>query len=180
MRIRAAVLKVLTDEDMEQLNGAVDGMMRVLHEEPFNDQFSNFYNPELYADLQAQTTGEYAGVGILMGISPDGMYPEVVTVFDKTPAREADVREGDIIVKVDEDDTGMILPQVARRSRVSRGQPWPWRLLADETIFSTSPWSGVSSSSARSRVPRCLRLSRRCRDQQFCRRYRPTPRGSDP
>jgi len=107
--------KVLSDDDKEKLKyGAVDGMMRVLHNEPFNDKFSNFYDPELYADLQAQTTGEYAGVGVLMGLSADGMYPEVVTVFDNTPAQEEGVRQDDIIVEVDGEDTfGMILPKVA-------------------------------------------------------------------
>lgn len=105
----------------KMMYGAVEGLVGVLREKPYNDSFSHFYDPQLYEDLQAQTTGEYAGVGILMGITADGMYPEVSTVFDGTPAEEAGILEADIITEVDGESTfGMILPEVATRIK---GEP---------------------------------------------------------
>jgi len=115
--------KPLDDATKEKMMyGAVEGLVSVLREEPYNDNFTHFYDPELYADLQAQTTGEYAGVGILMGISADGMYPEVNSVFADTPAEEAGMLEADIITQVDGESTfGMILPEVATRIKGETG-----------------------------------------------------------
>jgi len=114
--------KPIDDKTKEKMMyGAVEGLVSVLREEPYNDNFTHFYDPELYADLQAQTTGEYAGVGILMGISADGMYPEVSSVFEDTPAEEAGILDADIITQVDGETTfGMILPEVATRIK---GEP---------------------------------------------------------
>jgi len=102
--------------------GALDGMFNELRKPPFKDEFSHFYNPELYDDLQAQTTGEYAGVGILMGQTADGMYPEVVTVFPNTPAEEKGMQQNDIITEIEGADTfGMILPEVATKIKGKPG-----------------------------------------------------------
>ena len=99
-------------------------MFSELREEPYKDEFSHFYNPELYSDLQAQTTGEYAGIGILMGVTADGMYPEVVTVFPNTPAEEKGIQQNDIITEIDGADTfGMILPEVATKIKGKPGSP---------------------------------------------------------
>ncbi len=114
-------MSISADEEKQLMYGAVSGMMNELRKEPFNDEFSHFYDPELYQDLEAQTTGEYAGIGILMGISADGMYPQVVTVFDNTSAAEVGIIEDDIITKInDEDAFGMYLPEVASQIR---GEP---------------------------------------------------------
>ncbi len=103
-----------TKQKMEY--AAVGGMLSVLREEPFKDEFTHFYDPDLYADLNAQTTGEYAGVGILMGVSADGHYPEIVTVFPNTPAEEAGLLKNDVIADIEGEDTfNMILPEVASK-----------------------------------------------------------------
>jgi carboxyl-terminal processing protease len=110
-----------TDNEKKLMYGAVSGMMNELRQDPFSDEFSHFYDPELYKDLEAQTTGEYPGIGILMGMSSDGMYPEVVTVFDNTSAMEVGMQKEDIITKIgDKDAFGMYLPQVAT---LIRGEP---------------------------------------------------------
>lgn len=103
-----------TKQKMEY--AAVTGMLSVLRDDPYNDDFTHFYNPELYKDLNAQTTGEYAGVGILMGLSADGHYPEIVTVFPNTPAEESGLHKDDVIAEIEGDDTfNMILPEVAAK-----------------------------------------------------------------
>jgi carboxyl-terminal processing protease len=94
--------------------GALKGMMSELSQPPFNDDFSHFYDPELYKDLNAQTTGKYAGIGVLMGQTSDGAYPQVETVFPKTPAEDAGIQVHDVIAEIDGKDTyDMILPEVA-------------------------------------------------------------------
>jgi carboxyl-terminal processing protease len=106
----------------ELVYGALSGMFSELRKDPYKDEFSHFYNPELYSDLQAQTTGEYAGVGVLMGVTADGMYPEVVTVFPNTPAEDKDVQPNDIITEIEGADTfGLILPEVATKIKGKPG-----------------------------------------------------------
>lgn len=115
--LKEMYFKEITEEDEERLiYGAIDGMFRVLHAEPFDDLYSNFYGPAMYEELEAQTTGEYAGIGILMGLTDDGMYAIVNRVFPGTPAEEAGVEDGDIIVEINgEDSYGMPLVQVASK-----------------------------------------------------------------
>ena len=120
--LREMYYKELTEEDEQRLiYGALKGMFMVLHDEPFEDRFSNFYGPEMYEELEAQTTGEYAGIGILMGLTDDGMYAIVNRVFLGTPAEEAGVQDQDIITEINGDDSyGMPLVQVATRIK---GEP---------------------------------------------------------
>lgn len=109
-----------TKQQMEY--AAVSGMLSVLRQEPYNDEFTNFYNPDLYQDLNAQTTGEYAGIGILMGLSADGHYPEIVTVFPNTPAEESGLMSNDVIAEIEgEDCFDMILPEVASKIKGPEG-----------------------------------------------------------
>ncbi|MBN2083072.1 S41 family peptidase [bacterium] len=118
MRILESDYYMPIDEEAKTnlVYGAIQGMVNELRKEPFNDNFSHFYDPELYKDLDAQTSGEYAGIGILMGTTPDGFYPEISSVFPNTPAEEAGIEPQDIITAVDDEDTfGMILPEVATR-----------------------------------------------------------------
>jgi carboxyl-terminal processing protease len=113
--------KIDAETEEKLVYAALRGMTTALQGEPFNDGFTLFYDPELYADLQAQTTGEYEGVGILMGLTDDVMYPQIVMVFPDTPAEEAGLEPDDIITEVDDADTfGMLLPEVAVRIK---GEP---------------------------------------------------------
>lgn len=119
---QAYFMEIDAAQRKELVYGALSGMFSELRKEPYKDEFSHFYNPELYNDLQAQTTGEYAGVGVLMGVTADGMYPEIVTVFPNTPAEEKDVQANDIITEIDGTDTfGLILPEVATKIKGKPG-----------------------------------------------------------
>jgi carboxyl-terminal processing protease len=105
----------------KMLYGALQGMLQPLRKDPYADDFTNFYDPEFYKNLMAETTGDYAGIGILMGVTADGAYPEVNTVFDNTPAAKAELMVDDVITEVAGEDTyGMILPEVANRIK---GEP---------------------------------------------------------
>ena len=74
--------------------GAIDGMLASL-----GDPYTVYYDAEEYADLIQETSGSYGGVGMVLQM--DGRLPTVVGVFDDTPASEALIEAGDIIVSVD-------------------------------------------------------------------------------
>ena len=73
--------------------GAARGALSVL------DPHSTFFSPEEYKSLLDSTEGEYAGIGIEMDM-PDGL-PEIISVFDDSPAAKAGVLASDQIVAID-------------------------------------------------------------------------------
>ena len=63
------------------------------------DPYAEYYTAAEYKELEKRYMGDYVGVGI--GVVQDGENVVVMTVFDDTPAAEAGITEGDIIVGVD-------------------------------------------------------------------------------
>jgi carboxyl-terminal processing protease len=115
-------VEVTPELQQKLIYAAVHGMLSVLREAPYKDDFTLFYDPDLYKELQTETTGDYAGVGILMTTTPDGQYPEVVNVFEGSGARDTGMAQGDIILKIDEEDAyQMPLPQVAAKIKGAPG-----------------------------------------------------------
>lgn len=114
-RLKDEYFMEITPEEEQKLRyAAVQGMLNALRAEPYKDDYSNFFTPELYEDLSAQTEGHYAGIGVLMGTDAQYPYPRVEQVFDGSPAKEKGLQKDDIIVSVDGKDTNaMILPEVA-------------------------------------------------------------------
>ncbi len=77
--------------------GAIKGMLSSL------DPHSNFLNPEAYKEMQAETKGEFGGIGIQIGIK-DGMLTVIAPIED-TPAYRAGIKAGDKIIKVNNEST---------------------------------------------------------------------------
>ncbi|MEM9621862.1 MAG: S41 family peptidase [Pseudomonadota bacterium] len=73
----------------ELLDNAIEGMMRGL------DDHSGYLNPSAYSSLEANTRGEFGGIGIELGLV-DG-YFTIISPMDDTPADEAGVEPGDRI-----------------------------------------------------------------------------------
>ena len=77
------------------LNGAIEGMFNVL-----GDPYSDYLNKDQTDLLNAKLNGRYKGIGIkIIDIYNQGIVIE--KVYDKTPAKKAKLKKGDIIVKVD-------------------------------------------------------------------------------
>src|SRR5215203_5202872 len=70
------------------LAGAVDGL----------DRFSKYISPSQYDEFEADTEGRFAGVGVTVEESDDGLV--VRSVIPDGPAEEAGIRVGDHIVAV--------------------------------------------------------------------------------
>ncbi|WP_439136208.1 S41 family peptidase, partial [Pseudomaricurvus sp.] len=81
-------------EDSTLLEYAIKGMLSEL------DPHSAYLGASSFDDLQMNTTGEFGGLGIEVGL--ENGYVRVISPIDDTPAAKAGVMAGDLIVKIDE------------------------------------------------------------------------------
>ena len=85
--------------DGEELdNASVDGMVRRLRRH-YKDRFSHYFDPAAFGRFQDVTEGSFSGVGLSVTQAKRGL--RVAMVFDDSPAKEAGIRAGDLIVAVD-------------------------------------------------------------------------------
>ncbi|MBO4297909.1 MAG: S41 family peptidase, partial [Clostridia bacterium] len=82
------------DEDQLVL-GAIRGMT-----ESIGDPYTFYYTPEEMSRANEDTLGLYHGIGVLIQSSDEG-YIQVLRVYPDTPAEEAGLRVGDLIIGVD-------------------------------------------------------------------------------
>jgi carboxyl-terminal processing protease len=80
-------------DEKKLVYGAIKGMMRTL------DPHSDFMTPDEFADMRADTDGEFGGVGI--EINDDGGVIVVVEPLPSSPAARAGLVAGDRIVAID-------------------------------------------------------------------------------
>ena len=85
--------------DSEQLeNASVKAIVDDLRRR-YDDRFSHYFDPEAYERFQEVTEGRFSGVGLSVSQVPRGL--RVSNVFDDSPAKEAGIKEGDVILAVD-------------------------------------------------------------------------------
>jgi len=75
------------------MQGAINGMIRTL------DPHSSFMTPDLYKELEAETQGQFGGIGIEIMIIKDVL--TIVSPLEDTPAFNAGLKSGDQILKID-------------------------------------------------------------------------------
>ena len=77
------------------------------------DPYSAYYTAEEYADTMEAASGEYYGIGVLVSQDPASYVISVVNVFKNSPAMEAGLQTGDVLIAVEgEDITAMALDAV--------------------------------------------------------------------
>ncbi len=81
------------DEDKLVL-GAVRGMLASV-----GDPYTFYYTPEEMQEMAERSQGVYEGVGLLLSADKDGMLV-VLRIFENSPAIEAGVKPGDIVLAV--------------------------------------------------------------------------------
>ena len=81
--------------DTKLWDSATDGMVQAL-----DDPYSALLMGDNYDNFMKQATGEYGGIGVVVGMDADNVF-RVVTVFPKSAAEGADILPGDVIVSVD-------------------------------------------------------------------------------
>lgn len=90
------------DVDKEGLiDAAIEGMYNYL-----GDEYSIYMDQETTTDLQEQLSGEYTGLGIEIAtyITNDGYKNVINKVFENSAAEKAGLKEGDVLLKLDEHD----------------------------------------------------------------------------
>lgn len=90
--INSYYLRNVTKEDL--YTGQLKGMVAAL-----NDPYSQYLTEEEFNELMEDTTGTFFGIGVY--ISSSNGYVTVVSPIRNTPAEEAGLLPGDIILKVD-------------------------------------------------------------------------------
>ncbi len=75
------------------LYGAIQGMLQIL------DPDSQFLTPEELRRLRMETEGEFVGIGAKVNVKEDGLLIDYV--LENTPASDAGLKTGDLIVSVD-------------------------------------------------------------------------------
>ncbi len=80
-------------KEKELVYGAVEGMVSRL------DPHSQFLRPEVYRAMKEETTGEFDGVGLELGMKDDQLV--VIAPIADAPGERAGVRAGDRILKID-------------------------------------------------------------------------------
>jgi len=72
--------------------------------EALDDPYSTYMSADEYTEFQISSEGEYTGVGIVMSPTDDGQVV-IVSPIEDTPADQAGILSGDIIVAVDGEKT---------------------------------------------------------------------------
>ena len=94
--------------------GAITGMLQTL------DPHSSFMDPRGYAQMRERQEGRYYGLGISIS-NPDGNIT-VSVVFENSPAARVGLRRGDVIAKIEGEDTkGWQTDQAVAKLKGPRG-----------------------------------------------------------
>ena len=71
------------------------------------DNYGYYYGPVDYSDYTEDISGEYSGIGVSVSLNEDG-YADVLSVFPGSPAEDAGILPGDLIVGVGDEDFAVI------------------------------------------------------------------------
>jgi len=110
-RIKQDYVEQVSDKKL--LEDAIRGMLSGL------DPHSAYLVDEEFKELQEGTTGQFGGLGIEVGM--ENGFVKVVSPIDDTPAQQAGIKAGDLIVRLDDKPVkGMTLAEAVK---IMRGEP---------------------------------------------------------
>tara|TARA_B100000900_G_scaffold333086_1_gene294097 strand:+ start:506 stop:1648 length:1143 start_codon:yes stop_codon:yes gene_type:complete len=78
----------------ESMDSAINGLLQSL------DPYSSYMSPEIFDEMQTETSGEFGGLGIEVGMESGVV--KVISPIDDTPASRAGIKAGDYIVKIND------------------------------------------------------------------------------
>jgi len=94
------VLSKIDKEYVESINqsdamdAAINGVLQSL------DPYSAYMSPEMFEDMQTETSGQFGGLGIEVGMEHGVV--KVISPIDNSPASRVGVKAGDYIVKIND------------------------------------------------------------------------------
>lgn len=92
-------------DDEALLEGAIRGMISAL-----GDPHTRYANPDEYQEEVESSAGEYEGIGAYVDVT--GEYVKISSVMPGSPAEEAQLRTGDLVIAVNGEDVTGIDPNV--------------------------------------------------------------------
>ena len=94
------VLEKINKEYVDEINqsksmdSAINGLLQSL------DPYSSYMSPEIFKEMQTETSGKFGGLGIEVGMEAGVV--KVISPIDDTPASRAGIKAGDYIVKIND------------------------------------------------------------------------------
>ena len=79
-------------DQSKSMDSAINGLLQSL------DPYSAYVTPESFEGMQTETSGEFGGLGIEVGMEAGVV--KVISPIDNTPASKAGLKAGDYIVKI--------------------------------------------------------------------------------
>ncbi|MDC0645219.1 S41 family peptidase [Candidatus Pelagibacter ubique] len=79
-------------DQSKSMDSAINGLLQSL------DPYSAYMTPESFEGMQTETSGEFGGLGIEVGMEAGVV--KVISPIDNTPASKAGLKAGDYIVKI--------------------------------------------------------------------------------
>ena len=80
-------------DQSKSMDSAINGLLQSL------DPYSAYMTPESFEGMQTETSGEFGGLGIEVGMEAGVV--KVISPIDNTPASKAGLKAGDYIVKIE-------------------------------------------------------------------------------
>ena len=116
LQLFAKVLNLVQQYYVEEVDtkkliyGGVKGMLREL------DPHTNFLPPDIFAEFESETSGEFGGLGVEITVQ-DGILT-VISPIEDTPAWKAGIKAGDKIVEINGESTkGLSLAEASQKMR---------------------------------------------------------------
>ena len=78
----------------EVMDAAINGVLQSL------DPYSGYMSPEIFKEMQTETSGKFGGLGIEVGMEAGVV--KVISPMDNSPAERVGVKAGDYIVKIND------------------------------------------------------------------------------
>ena len=110
------VLDKINNEYVEEINqnkvmdAAINGVLQSL------DSYSGYMSPEIFKEMQTETSGKFGGLGIEVGMEYGVV--KVISPMDNSPAERVGVKAGDYIVKINDSQVqGKTLTQAVELMR---------------------------------------------------------------
>jgi len=102
--IRDNYYKPVTESELE--TASLKGIVRSL-----NDQFSHYFTPKESKQFEQSVEGKFEGVGMTVEQDKQGL--RVLSVFDRSPAKRAGIRKGDLITDVNGESIAGVATDIA-------------------------------------------------------------------
>ena len=79
-------------DQSDSMDSAINGLLQSL------DPYSAYMSPEIFNEMQTETSGEFGGLGIEVGMESGVV--KVISPIDDSPASSAGIKAGDYIIKI--------------------------------------------------------------------------------